>query len=265
MPFPAEWFTGPLEPNLSEGEVHVWRARLDLPLDIRSAYERILSQDELERAGRYKFDRDRFAYIIRRGILRSLVARYLNCLPEEVAFYFDRFGKPWISEALFTDPVQFNLSHSKDWSLFAFCSHHRIGIDIERSREDFDVLGIARSFFSPAEQNELARLPESLRPPGFYNCWTRKEAFIKAHGEGLSLPLDQFDVSLNPGEKARLLTTRGDLEPAGEWTLLDFDPTPGYFAALAVHTGDPEVYFYEVCSKSCVLDWFEDKKFRKEN
>jgi 4'-phosphopantetheinyl transferase len=238
------WGSAPVRLDLAENQVHVWRAELDFPKWILEKYLRLLSPDELWRAGRYKFERDHDWYIARRGILRVLLSRYLDVHPETIIFSYSPYGKPSLSDNLSYSNLDFNISHSTGFALYGFGREIPLGIDIERQRNDFDHLKLAERFFSPYEINALALLSPDEQSVGFYHCWTRKEAFIKAHGEGLSLALDSFDVSLDPDEPASLLATRGDLEPDENWRLINIDPVPGFVGALAISASIQDIRYW---------------------
>ena len=207
-------------------------AWISTPAVLESLWQ-TLSTDEQERANRYRFARDRQAFITRRGRLRLILGRYLGLDPASLQFSYNPYGKPALQPEA-AGQLCFNLSHSQGLALFAFARQVDIGVDLERLRSDFDHLELAERFFSAGERAELNALPLESRPQAFFLCWTRKEAFIKAHGEGLSLPLDHFDVSLTPGEPARLVATRAGLETPDQWSLFNLEPAPDYLAALAV-------------------------------
>ena len=154
--------------------------------------------------------------------------------PQQLRFDYTPFGKPHLATDLAQRPVQFNVSHSGELLLIAIVAGRAVGIDVEQIRTDLEVEAIAVHFFSSNEQRVLAKLPGALQVGAFFDCWARKEAYIKARGEGLSLPLDQFDVSLMPGEEARLIETRPDPAEAQRWSLASLDVAEGYKAALAV-------------------------------
>jgi len=219
-----------LDFTLPDDEVRVWRASLDQPADAVRHLEGRLSLDELERADRFRFDTDRRRFVVGRGILRSVLGGYLDMPPEELRFRYGEFGKPALDEP----GPSFNVSHAGPMALFAFASALEIGVDIELSTAGQEGERIAKHFFSPAEVRHLRSLPGRHRPAAFLACWTRKEAFIKARGDGLSLPLDAFDVGFGPGQPCRLLRTAWSLDEPGEWHLVDLsDPSGGYVAALA--------------------------------
>jgi 4'-phosphopantetheinyl transferase len=219
---------------LDDGEVHVWRAGLDLERPRVQRLARTLSPDETARAARFHFEKDRDRFIASHGLLRSILGRYLGVAPGDVKFIQGAYGKPALAEPFAIDGIDFNMSHSEAVGLYAFARRRDVGIDVERGRADFATRDVAEKFFSPREVAELFGLPESLQCRAFFNCWTRKEAYIKARGMGLSLPLDQFDVSLLPGEPAELLHTSGDPTEASRWCLQELNAGAGYAAALAV-------------------------------
>jgi len=212
--------------------VHVWRARLDLSPARLGELERVLSADERERAARFRRDVHRWRYTAGRGILRVLLARYLTVSPQEPRFAYGPHGRPELAEPLAGSGIRFNVSHSEDLALYAFAVGRDVGIDVEAIREDMETLPLAKRFFAPGEAAILASLPESIRAEAFFTCWTRKEAFIKARGDGLSLPLDEFEVTLSPGEPAMLRTTRWDPADAARWSMIELYPAPGFKAAL---------------------------------
>jgi 4'-phosphopantetheinyl transferase len=216
--------------RLPPGEVHVWRTSLVRPKDAVERMRTLLARDERQRADRFRFERDRSRYIVGRALLRGLLARYLDAAPEELEFQYGEFEKP----ALRSGPW-FNLSHSGSIALYAFSSAGEIGIDVELDDADFARERIAERFFSPAEVRLLRSLPSEAQPRAFLTCWTRKEAFIKARGDGLSLALDSFDVTLAPDAPAALLRTAWCSEEPGQWQLEDLsDHRAGYIAAVAL-------------------------------
>jgi 4'-phosphopantetheinyl transferase len=182
---------------------------------------------------RFRFEQDRRRYLIGRGLLRTLLGRYLDIAPDQPRFDYTPSGKPYLAPGLARQPLEFNISHSGELVLIAVAAGRALGIDVEEIRGDIEVAAIATHFFSPNEQHALATLSGAARVDAFFDCWTRKEAYIKAKGDGLSLPLDQFDVSLMPGEGARLVETRPDPLEARRWCLAELDVGDGYKAALA--------------------------------
>ncbi|MDQ6818389.1 MAG: 4'-phosphopantetheinyl transferase superfamily protein [Actinomycetota bacterium] len=218
---------------LSGNEVHVWESSLDRPSEVVQRFRGVLSEDELERADRFRFEGHRCRYIVGRGQLRSLLAGYLGAAPAELPFEYGEFDKP----ALQSSDLCFNLAHSGAVALFAFTYAGEVGIDVEiedaRLRDD----RLAERFFSPAEVAVLRSLPRSERARAFLRCWTRKEAFLKARGDGLQLALDTFDVSLAPGQPVAVTRTAWSKSEPTEWSLSDLsDEDAGYIAALAIRT-----------------------------
>jgi len=209
---------------------------LSMPLDLdRHRLDRIsacLSRDEWERAGRFRFALHRDRFRAARGWLRRILGSYLDVAPERVRLRYGRHGKPELGGALANSGLRFNVSHSEGLGLCALARDRDVGVDVERVKPLRDLEAVAEHFFSRRERSELQRLPEEALLPGFYACWTRKEAFIKATGEGLARPLHGFDVSV--GEPARLERVAGDPEEAGRWSVVELRPASGYAAALAV-------------------------------
>jgi 4'-phosphopantetheinyl transferase len=226
------WREPPAELRLSENDIHIWRASLDQPQVTIRRFEEILSSDERARAGRFYFARDRDHFIAGRGILRRILGIYLSSDPARLEFRYGSNGKPALADI--SCALSFNLSHSGGLALYAVGCGKELGIDLEQIRFVAEADQIARRFFSAMECQVFLSLPMDKRDEAFFYCWTRKEAYIKAIGDGLSQPLDQFDVSLIPGEPARLLSIRGDTEDGSGWSLLDLRPAADYAAAIAV-------------------------------
>src|SRR5260370_29707972 len=217
---------------LPEDEIHVWRTSLDVAASGVAKVRQMLSPDERERADRFHFEADRRRCVIGRGYLRLLLGEILDLPANKLQFEYDEFGKPGLipRQGL---PLQFNVSHSGDLILIAITMGRAVGIDVERIRTDLDLDGIAARFFSTNECKALASLAGPARFEAFFRCWTRKEAYLKARGVGLSLPLDQFDVSFLPNEEPQLLATRPDPAEASQWRGRALDLSREYAAALA--------------------------------
>ena len=233
-----------LDPNIDLGrdEIHVWRAKLDRPLQDAHSALPCLPKDERARAMRFHFDDHRRDFIVARTFLRSVLARYLDQDCSQIKFEYSRYGKPAIAACRHAAPLFFNLTHSHQLALLAVTGQGEIGIDAEFIRAVDD--GIAERYFSRAEVADLRALPCALQNEAFFNCWTRKEAYIKARGEGLSLPLDDFDVSLAPGAPAAILAVRSG-EEASLWRLEHLHPGPGYVGALAIRALKTELKFWD--------------------
>ncbi|HEV7906275.1 MAG TPA: 4'-phosphopantetheinyl transferase superfamily protein [Pyrinomonadaceae bacterium] len=231
------WELAPVQPQARPDEVHVWRAVLmKTAPEVESFYE-LLAADERRRADNFHFQRDRAHFIVARGILRKILGLYVRRPPESLRFSYTPFGKPELHVAGDFETPRFNLTHAGAVALYAVTRGREIGIDVEYVRADMECEEIAGHLFSPREVETLRALPPHLRSRAFFNCWTRKEAYIKARGEGLSLPLDEFDVSLSPDEPASLLNAR-DPQEVARWSLRELTLAPEYVAALAVEGRD---------------------------
>ena len=224
--------TAPLE--IPRDEVHLWQVELTAVRCGEPRWREIISQDEQRRADRFRFAIDRQTFTAARALLRILLGAYAGLAPQAVSFSYAEQGKPSLNVRPQNERVEFNLSHSGEIALLAFARGRAVGVDIERIRENLDPEKIARRFFSRHEQNELSALPPSQRYAGFFRCWTRKEAYIKARGAGLSLPLDQFAVSLKPGDQDALLDAGAPDTDITTWRLGELAVTDGYVAALCV-------------------------------
>jgi 4'-phosphopantetheinyl transferase len=218
---------------LPEGGIALYVLDLRAMATAESRWLGLLSADERDRAARFHFERDRRYYCAARGILRILLGGYVKTPPPELNFAYSEKGKPALASPCVGSRLAFNVSHSGDLALLGFTPLRHIGVDIEKIREDFDSAAIARRFFSSQEQIQLSSLPSHQQHQAFFRCWTRKEAFIKAIGEGLSHPLSQFDVTLNDSGTVSL-TTRPEAAQAERWWLQSVDAGAGYAAAFAV-------------------------------
>jgi len=227
----GEWIAGPSMLNISAREIHVWK--VDLSQRAVPDANAVLSFDELERASRFHFERDRQHFMIAHSALRIILARYLNLPPATLTFGQTEYGKPFLTN-LEADGLLFNLSHSGDVAVIVVAREREVGVDVEFMRADFATAEVAEHFFSVAEIYTLSGLDPHQRPKAFFDCWTRKEAYVKARGEGLSMPLDQFDVSLAPGVEALMLGNRIDDAEKSRWTFQDLHVTQGYAAALVI-------------------------------
>ena len=212
----------------------MWRAATDLAPSHLRRFQQTLSAAERERAGRFCFRKDRERFVAARGLLRTILARYLEVAPNQLRLSSNSHGKPALALESGGDRLCFNVAHSHRMALFAVTRQKEIGVDIERIRPDLANEMIARRFFSPHEVATLLALPENLRREAFFTCWTRKEAYVKARGEGLSFPLDLFTVSLAPGDLPALLRVEGNVQESSRWSLHNLCPGPDYVAALAI-------------------------------
>lgn len=227
--------------TLDPGEIHVWSVRLDPPAGQVERLGRCLSPDEWERANRFRFDKHRRQYVVGRGALRTLLAAYLGTRPELVKFTYGPRGKPFLAPPLDAHGLHFNLSNSDELALAGFVLGREIGVDVEYLRRMPDCEQISERFFSESERTVLRSIPFPAKEEAFFNCWTRKEAYLKAVGEGLAAPLDSFDVTLALDEPPRMLTLKGDPERAARWFFHHLRPAPDYIGAVAIEGGTWEV------------------------
>jgi 4'-phosphopantetheinyl transferase len=222
---------------LGGDEVHVWRASLRPGAGEQERLDALLSAEERARAARFRFPELRTAFVAGRGVQREILSRYTGVPPREIRYRESAYGKPELDGEGAAAGIRFNASNSGDLALYAVTLRREIGVDLERLKPMPDGLDIARGFFSAPENEVFAALPAEARDLAFFRCWTRKEAYIKAVGEGLSMPLDRFDVAFAPGEPARILRTRGDPAEAARWTMEALHPGDGYVGALVVEGG----------------------------
>lgn len=232
--------------KLGRDELHVWRAKIDLPDSTVANLRHLLSPDEVARASRYHFEIDRRRFIAARAGLRIILSGYLNLHPRQINFSYGPQGKPSIAVSLDGMTLNFNLAHSGGVALFAVGYETEIGIDVEEIRAEFMKDNIAGRFFSVAEVAQLASLPREMQLQGFFSCWTRKEAFLKAKGVGLTQALDQFSVTVSPHDHARLLETKWDPHEVSRWSLQSIDVGSDLAAAVAVGGSPRQVSWREV-------------------
>jgi len=230
----SKWLSPPTVVGLREKEIHLWRASLDEndPSVIQD-WKSQLAQDVLARASRFVFPLDRDRYIVGRGILRAILGRYMRWSSAAVEFTYEAHGKPRLRLGDADPPIRFNVSHSGGLAVYAFSCSREIGIDIEAIQPDVALEDIAEHFFSSKELAEFRLLPPEQRREGFFLCWTRKEAYFKALGAGLTLPLNSFDVSLTPGMPERLISA-----DSARWMLHSFVPAAGYAGAIVAEGKD---------------------------
>ncbi|HFA51609.1 MAG TPA: 4'-phosphopantetheinyl transferase superfamily protein [Bacteroidetes bacterium] len=236
------WTPPPADFKLAPSEAHLWRVGLDIPPSRQSSFWDILSDDEKQRANRFRFEKDKRRYIAGRAVLRNLLAQYLNKKPAEIHFRYGPQGKPFSENGL---SLKFNLSNSAHLALIGFVLNDELGVDLEDAGREVETTLVAKHFFSKKETERLLALPAHQQQTAFYNCWTRKEAFIKAKGDGLSFPLDQFEVSLRPNEKAELLATYWDEKEKEKWSLFSVAPMDGFVGALAVEGKIKKVKYWD--------------------
>jgi len=221
------------KPALSQNEIHLWCAHLEEFLAAEPEFWKALSYDERSRAQSFQFHKDRDAFVIQWGLLRHLLSRYLPVSPAEHKFAYRLHGKPELVATPGTARLHFNISHSGSMALYALTRAVEVGVDIEHIRPMPDLDSIALNFFAPHETATLRALPAGQRLEAFFNCWTRKEAILKATGQGISEGVDGVEVTLVPGELAHVLRVRRNSRAALDWSLHALQPADGYAAALA--------------------------------
>ena len=232
--YASAWLAPAEAPQVRQNEIHLWRAFLDLPP--ANGFGQFLSADEIQRANRFYRACDRQRYVAARDLLRSILSLYVGDDPQNLRFTYGSHGKPALlacTSGLSTD-VRFNLSHSGGLALYAFGRGREVGVDVEEIREIPDADAVSERFFSGVECRALQSLPDQKRAAGFFRCWTRKEAYVKGIGTGLSHPLDSFNVW---GTDTPVLLRHPD-EPNMPWRLYDVYPARGFTGAIAVE-GDP--------------------------
>lgn len=224
--------------NLDKNQVQVWRVDLAAIREDELRWQTILSSDELARSERFHFPMDRQNFAAGRALLRIILAGYLCVDPKSVRFAYAKNEKPSLEPSLARSGITFNVSHSGGVALYAFAQGREVGIDIEHIKRDFDIEAIARRFFSGHEQQQLAAVRAADKIGAFFRCWTRKEAYLKATGDGLSLSLSQFDVSITPDSIDALTATRPNAAEAARWRLSHVDGGTDFIAAICVRGRD---------------------------
>lgn len=234
------WVPADQPVELDFGQVDVWRVSVPDEESIIRKLEAPLASDEKERANRFVVERSRNEFVVTRAILRGLLGKYLGVPPESLKFDYNPKGKPFLASAAANRPIQFSVSHSHGLALLAFAIGFHLGVDVELIRPDFASDEIAERYFSRQEVAELRALPPPMRSEGFFLCWTRKEAYIKAKGEGLQIPLKSFQVSLTPGNEARL-----ESEDSSNWDLFSLQPGSGHVGALVTERKGRQLHLWD--------------------
>jgi len=227
--------------------VDIWKICLKASDSQLSDYWQILSTEEKDRALQFYFKKETNAFIVSRAMLKTLCANYLYLKPQEIQLSYGEFGKPYLKAS----NLDFNISHSAGQALMAFTSGSEIGIDIEKLNPDIEIEKLVKRFFSINEAKTVLALERSQRVTAFFKCWTRKEAFIKAVGKGLSFPLDQFDVTIH--EEVKFLSINGDENLAEEWSLVSFAPEKNFTAAFSMKNKIKEINFYDFSKETQIL------------
>lgn len=230
-------------PILNSHQVHVWCFSLLISEEKINYFLTLLNEKEQQRAKRFKFAKHQHAFIAGRGQLRILLSQYLECDPKAVEFEYNQYGKPQIKN---NSHLQFNLSHSEGVALCAVTLNNAIGVDIEYMGNDHDIIAIADRYFSTRESNELHGLQGAEKIQGFYNAWTRKEAFLKAYGQGLSYSLKNVEVTIIPEQDAKILALHHAQLNAKDWYMQALHPIKNYAAAVVVQGEVQQVNLFRV-------------------
>jgi 4'-phosphopantetheinyl transferase len=237
-------------PPLERG-IHVWAASLAVESDVLIRLSELLSPDEHQRVARFKFDRHRNRFIAGRGILRSVLSGYANRDPADLVFNYAKHGKPELVFHARPLPLQFNLAHSVDLALIAVTTLGPIGVDVEEVRPVKDAGDLVARFFSARENGLFQNVAEDRKPAAFFNLWTRKEALLKATGEGITGGLNRVEVSFLPGDRAEFLAVDGDAAKARTWTLEALKPAGGFTGAVAVQSVNAPISCWRWQSANC--------------
>jgi 4'-phosphopantetheinyl transferase len=240
MATPGAWLPPPKSLTLPENQLHIWRARLACDGGLLRRFEKILSEEERKRAEKFLVTDAKVCFVAARGILRETLGKYTGVDPAEIVLGYGPYGKPFVSAPDTSRAVRFNLSHSHGYAAFVFARGREAGIDIEQIRQEAAGEDIARRFFSQQEVEQLCAMPEEIRTEGFFSCWTRKEAYIKALGQGLQIPLHGFSVSITEVCPQELMGREGS-----RWSLYQFEPAPGFAGAVAAQGKGWQREFWE--------------------
>ena len=225
--------TLPSQP-LTDSDIHIWCASLNVSQEELLHHVSVLSLDEKARAERFYFEKDRDHFIVARGLLRTLISHYLKIEPAQIEFIYEDYGKPVLKSELQEKTFEFNLSHSKGVALYIFSWNRKVGIDVEHIHSMPDMDDFAERFFSPRESVFINSLSGQQKEIAFFKLWTCKEAFLKANGNGLTVPINEVEISLEPEGSATLAAIGEEKEQTSHWQLEIFNPVQGFQAALAV-------------------------------
>ena len=241
--FEEIWKEPPASIQLSADEIHLWRVDLGSNAIGNSPKECLLSDDEIARAKKFHFSRDKDSFVRARAALKCILARYVPYLPNRIRFFYKPNGKPELLATQNNIGLNFNLSHSGDFAIIGVTLGRRIGVDVERYRT-LEFLEIARRYFSSSESRQLTALPPNELQNNFFACWTRKEAFLKALGEGIGVLLPHVSVTVAQFESPKLIEFQGNADASLRWSLADTQVSDGYAAALAFENGPVTIRNY---------------------
>jgi 4'-phosphopantetheinyl transferase len=249
VPTVPNWPPAPGSFELADDEVHVWCASLQQSPALVDQFLRTLSDDERERASRSRHPPARHEFIVVRGLLRCILADYLNVPTRRLAFRVGATGKPALAEPRSALPLYFNVSHSHELTLIAVTRRGEVGVDVERLRPFANDQELADRFFSLRESTVLRALPQEQRIEAFFHAWTRKEAFLKASAHGLTYGLDRVEVTLLHNEPAMFIRIGEEVNAARKWSLHHLAPAAGYVGALAMNEHDYRLLCWGWCEE----------------
>ena len=238
----SDWDNPPKKVKLLQNEIHIWRANLDLPSVVIEKLASTLSKDEINRANRFRFQQHRDRFIVGRGILRELLANYLQVKSDRAAprlqrdrviFEYSPRGKPQLASSLNQYSLQFNVSHSQDLALYGFNYQRIIGVDLEYIKDNIDCKQLAKRFFTTQELQLINSYPTSEQKTIFFQLWTAKEAYLKATGEGLAGSLDTIEFTLD-NNSVKLMQIKQDQAQVSYWSINNFIPQDNFIATIAV-------------------------------
>ncbi|MFN8445307.1 MAG: 4'-phosphopantetheinyl transferase superfamily protein [Caldilineaceae bacterium] len=220
--------------QLSNAEIQIWQTSLEATSATVTRLTQLLSLDEQERARRFYFERDRRRYIVARGTLRQLLGGYLHCAPSIVRFTYAAQGKPSLASQLPEQHLHFNVSHSHESALFAFAWNREVGVDIEAIRSEVEIEGIFPTISSPEEQADWKNVPASTKRPAFFSLWSRKEALVKAIGQGIGYPLQEVTVGFSENLPQQIRLARTLYAQSQQWQIWELPVESNLRAALAI-------------------------------
>jgi len=247
---PSHWQPPPRDLSLAEQEIHMWRVPLDVPADAVAGLLEILSVEERARMQGYKFERDARHFGVSRARLRVILGGYTGMPPRDVHIDYLEHGKPALRLSSCPPPICFNASHSGGLSVVAVALGREVGVDIEKIRPFPEAESIAERFFTPGERDALRHLSVEDKEPGFFRCWTRKEAYIKARGSGLTFELNRFEVTVDGGLPPRLCHVDGRMDEAQRWWMADVQPGPGYVGAVVADGASARLQLWDFPEKN---------------
>lgn len=205
----------------------------------------ILSDDEVRRAERFVFEKHREHYVVGRARMRQILAAFAPTTASTLELAYENLGKPRFRDEALHAKLRFNFSNSNDRGLLAVTVGEELGVDLERVRPMNDMMGLARRYYAETETNKLFALADQERPAAFFRCWTRKEAYLKAVGKGLTFPLRSVEVTLLNDEVCRILNINSDANEAAAWSLFHLRPYDGFLGALAVRNRSATVSLWD--------------------